>query len=272
MKPKIVKIFSENADFQLIETLRRNREKRSKQGLFFVEGVRPINQAIAHNWKVHAFVYNPQSLSGWAKDVLDHSKASFHYELPANLLQKLSLKEESSELLAILPIPEDDLNKITLEKELLVIVFDRPVSPGNVGTLIRSADALKVNGFIITGHAADLYDPETISASRGSLFTIPSLRLPSHKELIPWVEKVRNLYPELQVVATDENGSTSIDKHDFKKPTILLVGNETKGLSEAYKDLADVSVKIPMYGSASSLNVACASSIVLYEIDRQRKP
>lgn len=271
MKPKVKKIHSENSDFQLIETLRRNREKRSKQGLFFVEGVRPINQAIEHNWDIHAFVYNPESLSGWAQGILDKSKAETHYELPAALLQKLSLKEEPSELLALLTIPKDNLDKIPLSKNLLVIVFDRPVSPGNLGSLIRSSDALKVNGLIVTGHAADLYDPEVISASRGSCFTVPTVRLPSHKELLPWIDKLKKKLPELQIVATDEKGSATIDGHDFTKPTILLVGNETKGLSEAYRELADIIVKIPMYGSASSLNVAAASSIVLYEIDRQRR-
>ncbi|MCC7356775.1 MAG: rRNA methyltransferase [Candidatus Doudnabacteria bacterium] len=271
MKPKIKKIYSENSDFQLIETLRRNREKRSKQGLFFVEGVRPINQALAHDWNIHAFIYNPSKLSSWAHDILHSSKAEIHYELSSTLLHKLSLKEEGSELLAVLTIPKDNLDKIPVSKDLLVIVFDRPVSPGNLGSLIRSADALKVNSLIVTGHAADLYDPEVISASRGSSFVVPTVRLPSHKELLPWIDKLKKQYTTLQVIATDENGKVAIDQHDFKKPTILLVGNETKGLSEAYREIADTIVKIPMYGSASSLNVTAASSIVLYEIDRQRR-
>ena len=271
MKPKVKKIYTENSDFQLIETLRRNREKRSKQGLFFVEGVRPINQALAYDWIVQAFIYNPESLSGWAQGILDESKAGTHYELPDRLLQKLSLKEDSSELLVLLEIPKDTLDKIQTNKDLLVIVFDRPVSPGNLGSLIRSADALKVSGLIVTGHAADLYDPEVISASRGSCFAVPTVRLPSHKELLPWIEKLKKQYPQLQIVATDEKGTKTIDGHDFTKPTILLVGNETKGLSEAYRELSDTIVKIPMYGSASSLNVTAASSIVLYEIDRQRR-
>ncbi len=272
MKPKIVKIYSENNDFQLIETLRRNREKRSKQGLFFVEGVRPINQALAHNWEVESFVFSPEKgLSNWAKDILKSSTAKTHYELPQQLLTKLSLKDETSELIAIIKIPRDDFNKIATSKNLLVIVFDRPASPGNLGTLIRSADALKADGIVVTGHAVDLYEPEVISASRGSNFNLPVIRMPSHKELLPWLDKLRKQYKDLKIVGTDEHGTISIDEYNFRRPTILLVGNETWGLSEAYKEIADEMVKIPMYGSASSLNVACASSIVLYEIDRQRK-
>jgi TrmH family RNA methyltransferase len=269
---KVKKIYSENNDFQLIETLRRNREKRSKEGLFFVEGVIPINQALAHDWKVAAFVYSPgKELSHWAQDILASSRATAHYELPLSLLQKLSQKENTSELLAIMRIPKDDLNKIPVDKNLLVIVFDRPASPGNLGTLIRSAESLKASGLIITGHATDLYDPDVITAARGSNFALPTVRLPSHKKILPWVGQLRQQFPDLQMVGTDEDGATSIDQYDFNKPTILLIGNETSGLSEAYRELADSMVKIPIYGNASSLNVACASSIILYEIDRQRR-
>jgi len=77
--------------------------------------------------------------------------------------------------------------------------------------------------------------------------------------------------PDLQIVATDETGDESAYDHDFKKPTILLVGNEKAGLSAAYKEMADAVVKIPIQGFASSLNVACATSVILYEINRQRK-
>ena len=270
--PKLVTIFSENDVFQNLETLRRNREKRNKLNEFLFEGVRNVNNALQHGWKINSVIYSADKrLSGWAQDILSNSKAKYHYEMPSHLLQKLSGKEDGSEILMTAEIPEDDLARIPLTSDMLVIVFDRPASPGNLGTLIRSCDALGVSGLIITGHAVDVYDSETVRATTGSLFSVPVVRLPSHKELLPFMENARTLYSDVQTVGTDEKGSVSIYEHDFKKPTILLVGNETLGLSVAYKDLCDAMVKIPMRGSASSLNVACASSIVLYEIDRQRQ-
>jgi len=269
--PKTIKIYSENDIFQNIETLRRNREKRNKLNEFLFEGVRNINNSIRYGWKLNSLIYSKEKqLSNWAKDILKKSKAKHHYELPLKLLKKLSAKEETSELLATAEIPLDDFRRIKMNTNLIVVVFDRPASPGNLGTLIRSADAFGVNGLIITGHGVDIYDPETISAATGSLFSLPVIRKPSHKELTPWLREIKGKFSDLQIVGTDENGSTALNDYNFNKSTILLVGNETWGLSAAYKQLCDAMVKIPMHGSASSLNVSCASSIVLYEICRQR--
>jgi TrmH family RNA methyltransferase len=187
------------------------------------------------------------------------------------LLEKLSNKSEASELLALVTLPEDDLARISVHERLLVVIFDRPASPGNLGTIIRSCDALRVDGLIITGHAVDLYDPETISASTGSFFALPTIRLPSQKELLPWIEKIRHQLQRVQIVGSSEDATIVIDQHDFTQPTLLVVGNETWGMSASYKEFCDSIVSIPMYGSATSLNVANATSILLYEVDRQRR-
>lgn len=268
---RIVKIFSENNDYQYIETLRRNREKRHKNQEFFIEGVRPINQALHYNWTINAFVYTRErKLSDWATSILKNSTAHTHYEVSESLLEKLSNKSEPSELLALVAMPEDDLARIPIKEDLLVVVFDRPSSPGNLGTIIRSCDALGVDGLIITGHSVDLYDPETISATTGSFFALSTVRLPSQKELLPWLTTLRHTLHALHIVGSDEKAVIDISDHDFSTPTLLVVGNETWGMSAAYKELCDTIVKIPMQGSASSLNVACATSIFLYEIQRQR--
>lgn len=268
---KTIKIYSENDVFQNIEKLRRSREKRNRLNEFFFEGVRNINNALKYKWTINSFIYSPEKkLSGWAKDILKSGTAKVHYELPLNLLKKLSNKEETSELLAVAQVPNDNVQRIPTPNDFLLVVFDRPASPGNLGTLIRSSDALGVHGLVITGHAVDVYDAETISATTGSLFALPIVRLDSHKELADFISVIKKKLPDLQIVGTDEKGAEQINDHDFNKPTILLVGNETWGLSAAYKELCDFMVKIPMAGSASSLNVSCASSIALYEISRQR--
>jgi 23S rRNA (uridine2479-2'-O)-methyltransferase len=272
MRPNVIKIFSENADFQHVETLRRNREKRHRSKEFFVEGVRPINQALKYNWMINTLLYSREKrLSGWAEDVLGRAGAKTHVELPLSLLEKLSNKTETSELLALVAMPEDQLSRIPIKENMLVVVFDRPASPGNLGTLIRSCDALRVDGLVITGHSADLYDPETISASTGSFFALPTVRMPSHKALRPWFETIKSTLGSLQVVGSSAKAERDIAAHDWTGPTVLAVGNETWGLSAGYKELCDAMVTIPISGSATSLNVASAASIMLYEIDRQRR-
>jgi len=269
---QITPIYSENSTFQMLETLRRKREKRHALRLFSVEGVRSINQALRYHWPIAAFVYAPKrALSDWARNILAASTADIHYELPIELFATLSGKTEPSELIALIRIPDDDPARIPIHEKLRVVVFDRPASPGNLGTLIRSCDALGVDGVIVTGHAVDVYDPETISAATGSLFAVPVVRLASQAPLMAWLTQVRTQLGACQLIGTDENGTVAIDQHDFTGATVLVVGNETWGMSASYRQACDVIVKIPMLGSASSLNVANAASIVLYEIDRQRR-
>ncbi|MHB8625084.1 MAG: TrmH family RNA methyltransferase [Aggregatilineales bacterium] len=272
MSPRIQKLYSENNAFQYVETLRRNREKRHRHREFFVEGVRPINQALAHGWPISAFYYTDNhSLSDWAKRILAESTAETHYELPSALLAKLSLKNEPSELLAVFSMPDDQLERIPIRENPLIVLFDRPASPGNLGSIIRSCDALGADGLVITGHSADLYDPETISATTGSLFALPVVRQAGLNDVRPWLETIRQRIGSLQLVGSSEDAPEDVATHDFTGPTVIALGNETWGLSAAYQAACNRLVRIPMGGSASSLNVACAASILLYEIDRQRR-
>lgn len=267
-----MRLSTENNDFQHADVLRRNRQKRQAYGEIFVEGVQPLNLALKNGWPVSAFLYAPErELSDWARNILEQSTANFHFELPVDLLKKLSGKDEGSELFAIVEMPPDDLARIALGSDPLVLVFDRPGNPGNLGTLIRSADALGADGLVITGHGVDLYDPETISASRGSLFALPVVRVAGPRDLLPWIASIRREVGSLTVVATDEDAPDTLWSHDFCPPHLVLLGNERWGLSAAYRELADARVRIPMEGAASSLNVAVAGSIVLYEVSRQRQ-
>jgi TrmH family RNA methyltransferase len=271
-QPITLRVSAENQAFQYVETLQRKRVKRTRHREFVVEGVRPINQAIQHGWRLRSLLYSRERpLSDWAESILAQPLAPVHYEMPLRLLAKLSRKAETSELLAVVAMPPDDLGRIPLAADLLVAVCDRPASPGNLGTIIRSCDALGAHGVVITGHAVDLYDPETISATTGSLFAIPAIRLASDQELVSWAHGVRSRLGNVQIVGTSEKATTDVAEHGFVRPTILVVGNETWGMSARYMELCDLHVSIPMSGAASSLNVASATSIVLYEISRQRR-
>jgi TrmH family RNA methyltransferase len=272
MRNNILRISTPDSEYQQILALRDNRSKRNKRGEFFVEGVRAINQAVDNHWKITSLIFSRNiRLSNWAEEIIEKSNASKLIEMSFDLLKELSHKEDTSELMALVNMPEDELSRIPEKENTLIVVLDRPINPGNIGTIIRSCDALRADGLIITGHCADLYDPETIRATTGSFFCIPAVRLPSHKELVPWIGRLKKNKGNLQIVGTSEDGPIPIQEHDFTLPTILLSGNETHGLSENYKSLCDAMVTIPMYGGASSLNLACATSIVLYEMDRQRR-
>ena len=269
--PQIQVIHSENAIFQQIESLKHSRNKRHKQKAFLIEGVRHINQARAYNWIIKSYLYSSDgTLSSWAKEILSTSTVQTHYALPIALLQKLSNKNKTSELMAIVSMPEDEFGRIKLSDLPLIVVIDRSSNPGNLGTIIRSCDALGADGIIMTGHSVDLFSSETIASTTGSFFSLPTVRKGSHHDVLPYLEQIKQDYGDLQLVATSAHAKTNIQDCNFWRPTVLLIGNEKDGLSKAYLDLADIQIGVTMQGSATSLNVACACSILLYEVSRQR--
>ena len=270
--PEFIKIRSEDNSFQHAEVLRNNRVKRSKNRKFFVEGVRSINLALENDWTVDTFLYSSErKLSGWATGILGRSTAKKHIDMPLRLMEKLSGKEEASELIALVEMRQDDPGQIKITDDLFVVVIDRASNPGNLGTIIRSCSSFGVDAILLTGHSVDLYDPKTIQASVGTLFSMPIIRMESHNALLTWIQNVRSTAGRLDIIGTTVKTEKTIDDIHFRTPMMLLIGNETHGLSSNYKEISDQLVKIPIIGSASSLNVACATSIFLYEIRKQLK-
>lgn len=278
---KNIYIGKRNASYQQLQGLKDNRTKRLRQGAFFVEGVRNINQAIAADWKIRSFISSENSLSNWAEDILATVKTTVNYQLSKELAAELSGKEDISELMAVVEMKktqrwldaetDGSAGQPAAENPLLVL-FDRPGNKGNLGTILRTCDALGADGLILTGHGVDLYDPEVLQASMGSFFRVPVWQVESNEELDVFLEQLRTKYPSLQLVGTTSRREKPIYTQQLTGPVMILLGNETMGLSHRYKEIADVLCSIPMAetSSASSLNVGCAASILLYEVARQR--
>jgi len=260
---------SRDAEFQRWQTLKTNREKRHRARVCFVEGVHPIEQAIGHGWEFEAFASaRGARLSGWAKDMLERSNAPALIEMPGQMLAELSDREESCELVALVKMREDKLRPSPgALRPPLYMAFDRPQSPGNLGSVIRSADAFGADGLVITGHAADRFDPQCIRASIGTVFALPFVALPGITQFMAWLD---TLPQRPRVVGTSARAPRPIGEIDLTRPTLIAVGNETFGLSKAWKEIADDMATIPIGGSVTSLNVAASASILLYEATRQR--
>jgi 23S rRNA (uridine2479-2'-O)-methyltransferase len=266
-----LRVTTRNARFQQWAALLSNRTKRQRSGEFIVQGVRPITMAVTQGWPVRALLYDAdRQLSEWARRTLDEVPTST-VAVSTELLHELGGKADSTpELLAVVGLADDDLTRIPTGGQMLAVVLDRPTSPGNIGTVIRSADAFGVCGVIVAGHAADIYDPKAVRASTGSLFSVPTVRAPSHRPVLDWVDAIRSDGVNLRLVGADEDGAVIVSEFDFRQPTVVLIGNETTRLSSAWRAACDVIIRIPMSGTASSLNAATAASIVLYEAARQR--
>ena len=266
-KAPALRVTSRNAAFQQWQALLSNRVKRQRARQFIVQGVRPITLAVEHGWPVGAMIYDiSRPLSRWAQDMLAASAAQ-PVAMAPELLRELGEKDDGApEMVAVAAIPADDFSRIPPTASLLAVAFDRPASPGNIGTLIRSADAFGAHGLIVTGHAADPYDPKSVRASTGSLFAVPVVRAASPADVISWARTRR-----AAIVGTDEKGETDIAGADLTGPVMIVIGNETTGLSGAWRQACDVTARIPITGAASSLNAAGAATVVLYEAARQRR-
>ena len=229
-----------------------------------MEGVRAIEQARAHRWRIEALVYAAgRPLSWWASETLQAAGAAELIELRPPMMDKLSERDEPSEIIAVAGMPPDDLARLRPRPQALVLVFDRPNNPGNLGATIRSCDALGADGLIVTGHGADLYHPQTVRGSMGALFALPVVRRASHRDVEQWVEALAAGGIRPQIVGGSGDAGLMLHPVDLTAPTTLLAGNEAHGLCRGYRELCDRLIRIPMSGSVESLNVACAASLLL---------
>ncbi len=269
---KTISVINKNNDYQKFEVLKNNRNKRYKYNQFIVEGVRSLNEAVKNNWKIVSFIYDSNHLSDWAKCMIETVKTEVNYTLTAKLLKELSGKEDTSELLAIIEMREDRLENVALSPNPFIMLFDRPSNKGNLGTMIRSCDALGIDLLIFTGHAVDLYEPDVIISSMGSFFNLPVIRITKNEDLYKFVESLRMKYPNFKIIGTTAHKEKPVYSEDLKNPVMLMMGNERMGLNNSFKEYCDVLCTIPMAEDsyASSFNVSCAASIIMYEIVRQR--
>ncbi|MEV6321806.1 TrmH family RNA methyltransferase [Nocardia sp. NPDC051787] len=271
------RVTTRNASVQVWQAYLNNRTKRHRDGRFLVQGVRPITQAVAAGWPLETLLYRlgGPELSSWARELLDTSAVP-QVGLVPELMAELGEKSGGiPELVAVAMSRQPELETFEPgepgEDAPVVVVFDRPNSPGNLGTLIRSADAFGASGVIVTGHGADQYDPQAVRASTGSLFAVPVIRAAGPAQVLEFRNRqVRRGIPT-RIVGTDEQGHCAAYDYDFTDATILVVGNETSGMSAMWQAACDDMVHIPMGGTASSLGAPSAAAVALYEISRQRR-
>lgn len=265
---EVLTIATANDQYQVLSSLLVSRQQRHRRRQFLVQGVRPVSEALRSGWPLEAALWRGGTrLSAWARGVIDSAPAGRGYELSGPLLDRLAEKE-GSEVLLVAKTPEASLGSVVPGPGTVLCCLDRVQSPGNLGSVLRSADAFGVAAVLLLGHSADPYDPRAVRASTGSVFHVPAVPVAGPEELSAWLAGL----PEQcrpRVVAGEES-APPLGPGDLRPPLLLVLGGEGSGLSRAAAALCEVRVGVPMTGSASSLNLASAASILLYEAFRRR--
>lgn len=251
----------QNSKVKLAALLRERRE-RDKHDLFLIEGYREVLRAYLAGWQFETLFYCPELFLGENEPALIE-KVPESLSCSEAVFRKFSYRDRPDGLLAI--AKQRHLTLESISKPHFLVVAEAIEKPGNLGTILRSSDAVGVDGVIVADRCTDIHNPNVVRASVGTLFTVPVIEA-SGEETLAWLKKNK-----VAIVATTPAAEKEYTQVDLTGPIALVVGTEQLGLSDSWLHSADIQVRIPMLGVADSLNVATATTLMLYEALRQRR-
>lgn len=243
---------------QLVK-LRDDKKQRQLNKIVLVEGWDEITLAITAGYKPRTLLIAPElttrQYDNFNTETLTVTRAVF---------DKVSYRENPDGWLAVFPMAGKTLADIKLSQGPLLIVAESIEKPGNLGAILRTADAAGVDALIVSDPRTDIYNPNVIRASRGTLFTVPTVET-SNMDAFTFLRGCG-----VKILAATPQADVAYTQQDLRGPVAITVGTEDKGLSDFWLQKADIKVRIPMLGKVNSLNVSIATALIVYEARRQR--
>jgi len=243
-----------------------NRKHRREQGAFVVEGLQPVWRAVTAGWDIEALIVDPDLRpdSQAAAMVADQEARGVRVaRLTSDLFDRLSSRDGSAGLVAIVRSRDLGLSDLAVTPDAVFIALHQIGNPGNLGTIIRTADAVGSAGVILLGDTTDPFAPTSVKASMGSIFATKIAHTREPGIFLDWARANR-----VAVLAASGTGNVDHWNASYQSPLALLLGSEGEGVPENLLTTADLRIRIPMTGTAESLNVAAAAAILLYEARR----
>jgi len=241
----------------------RDRRERDQTQKFLIEGYRELLRAVDAGWTIdQLFICPPLFLGSNEWSLIERIKAEV-YKCSEGVFRKISYRDRPDGLVAVATQQQPTLADLNLTHPLFVVA-EAIEKPGNLGTILRTADAVGANGCIVCDRCTDVHNPNVVRASVGTLFTVPVVEA-SGQETLAWLKK-----NGIAIMAATPSAEALYTEVDMKGPLAIAVGTEQLGLSDLWMEHADLQVRIPMRGVADSLNVAMATTLLLYEALRQR--
>ena len=249
---------AQNPKLKHLLRLQEKSKLRREEGLFVVEGRRELEHCIEAGFRVRTLFVCPE-IAGAVDFVTDS-----YVEIPESLYRKVAYRDSTEGIIAEVEYKSLTLKDLRLGENPLIVVLESVENPGNLGAVLRSADAAGADAVIVCDPLTDIYNPNLVRASIGAVFTVPTVAA-STDEVIPWLKEkgIRILTAQLQ-------DSSLYYDYDMRGGTALVMGTESTGLTERWRQAADAHIRIPMLGALDSLNVSVSTAILLFEAVRQR--
>ena len=241
--------------------LREEKRQRRADGLMLVEGYDEIQLALSTGHQPRTVLSAPEivsrqiDLAATEAEILTVSRAVF---------EKMSYRDNPDGWLAVFPIPQISLNDLKPAESPLVIVAESVEKPGNLGAILRTADAAHVDALLVCDPRVDLWNPNVVRASRGAVFSVPAIEC-DNSAALEWLKR-----GGLHILAATPAAEAIYSEMDLRQPVAIAVGTEDEGLTDFWMSNADVKVRIPMTGRVNSLNVSVSTALIVYEAVRQR--
>ncbi len=253
----------QNSYIKSLVQLQVKTKVRKETGTFVIEGIREIELALKGNYEIETLLICPELIDFSENKILNHPEFT-KIEISKEVYQKLAYRESTEGLIAIAKSKNLKLSELKLPKNPLILVLESIEKPGNIGAMLRTADAAKIDAVLIANPKSDLYNPNIIRSSVGCVFT-NQIAIGTNEEIISYLrENTISIYS-----ATLQN-SNSYHLEKYTKPSAIVVGTEATGLSQIWRNESTQNIIIPMQGTIDSMNVSVAAAILLFEAKRQR--
>lgn len=245
----------------------RKRSERDEENIVMIEGYRELLRALNAGWPMEELYMAPSLFLGENEADLilkAHDRGAKLFECSEGVFRKIAYRDRPDGLLALAPQAHYRLEDLGELENPFLLVMVGIEKPGNLGTMLRSADGAGVDAVLLCDPVTDIYNPNTVRASVGTLFTVPVIES-SYEECVPWLQA-----QGIPLLAATPHTDRSLYQTNLTGPVAIAVGSEMHGLDERWMTAADLKVSLPMRGIADSLNVSTAAALVLYETLRQR--
>ena len=254
----------QNTKVKQLVALQQKSSERRKQGVFVVEGIRELQHCLNAGYTINSIFFCPELTdTGALSSLLSESIAS--YEVSPEVYEKIAYRGGTEGVIAIVQSKQLALKDLHLSKQPLLIVLESVEKPGNLGAILRSADAAGADAVIICDPLTDLYNPNLIRSSIGAIFSVPCIAC-SSDDCINFLKQ-----NNINILTAQLQDSKLYYDTDMTCGTAIIMGTESTGLTDVWRKAADAHIRIPMLGQLDSLNVSVSAAILLFEAVRQRK-